>query len=69
MTRTAVEPDVPDRRPITTAPVGAVLAPSAVARVRLRGYRARRDALLAEAARGDIDRGGYRTLRYRGESV
>jgi hypothetical protein len=33
----------------------------------LRGYRQRRDALLAEAAREDIGRAGHRPCRLAGE--
>lgn len=72
MTRTAIAPDEPDPRPTATAPVGGVLPPGAVVRAcheGLRGYKARRDSLLAEAARQDIDRTGHRPHRDRGEGA
>jgi hypothetical protein len=63
MTRTAVVPDEQDPRSTTPASVGALLPTVAVVRDGLRGYRERRDALLPEAARDDIDRAGHRPRR------
>jgi hypothetical protein len=66
MPPTVTAGDDHDPAPTATAPVGAVyppLPPDAVIRdchEGLRGYKARRDSLLAEATREDIDRAGHR---------
>jgi hypothetical protein len=66
MRKTATSPDEPDPRPTATAPVGAVLPPGAAIRdchEGLRGFRARRDSLLAQAVRVDIDHAEHRPRR------